>query len=422
MRRFIDAPIAARRAGRRLGLLAIAVVVALSVAACGSPSLAAPGASAVAIVPAASEAPASLEPAATPSPTPTPTPAPSPSPTPVPTPVLVAAPLTGRLVSPQLAARHPIAVMVDDHWAARPQSGFTEASVVWQAPAEGGIPRYMMIFAEGNPTSVGPVRSARVYFVQWAGEWKAAYVHVGGSPQAMALLRAKGQGQLVYNADQYNWGAYLWRTKDRVSPHNVYTDGKRLRALAAKVGAAPIAAPKPVWAFRPDAALELRPSGARIDVAYSYGAFSYRYDRQSNTWRRSVNGKLQKDRATGTVVAPKNVVVMEVAFGSLGAGQKGRLEAANVGSGRAWVATNGIIVRGTWKKLSAASPTRFLDGAGKAIPLTVGQTFVQVMPTGSPIKVVKGTPVKLATPSPSPSVTPDPSASVTPSPTPSPNP
>jgi hypothetical protein len=326
--------------------------------------------------------------------------------------------MTGRLVKPELAARHPVAVMVDDHWDARPQSGFTEASVVWQAPAEGGIPRYMMVFAEGNPKSVGPIRSARLYFVQWASEWKAVYVHVGGSPQAMALLRAKGQGQLVYDADQYRWGAYLWRTKDRVSPHNVYTDGKHLRALAAKVGASPIATPKPVWTFRPDAALELRPSGARIDVAYSYGAFSYRYDRLSNTWRRSVNGKLQKDRATGAVVAPKNVVVMEVGFGLLGAGQKGRLEAANIGSGRAWIATNGIVVRGTWKKVSAASPTRFFDGAGKAVPLTVGQTFVQVMPTGSPITVVKGTPVKLATPSPSPSpsVTPDPSAPVTPQP------
>jgi hypothetical protein len=420
MRPLIDAPLAARRAGRRPGPLVLAVVLALSVAACGSPSLAAPGASGVAIGPAGSAAPAASTTPAGETPSAVPSEAssasPSPSPTPVPTPVLVAAPLTGRLVSPQLAARHPIAVMVDDHWAARPQSGFTEASVVWQAPAEGGIPRYMMIFAEGNPTSVGPVRSARVYFVQWAGEWKAAYVHVGGSPQAMALLRAKGQGQLVYDADQYRWGAYLWRTKDRVSPHNVYTDGKHLRALAAKVGATPIATPKPVWTFRPDAALELRPSGARIDVAYSYGAFSYRYDRLSNTWRRSVNGKLQKDRATGAVVAPKNVVVMEVGFGLLGAGQKGRLEAANIGSGRAWIATNGIVVRGTWKKVSAASPTRFFDGAGKAVPLTVGQTFVQVMPTGSPITVVKGTPVKLATPSPSPSVTPDPSAPVTPQP------
>jgi hypothetical protein len=419
-----------RWASERLRVVAVAVVMAIGVAACGSPSFAAPAASDVAIGPAGSAAPAaSTQPAGeTPSASPSAesSASPSPSPTPVPTPVLAVAPLTGRLVKPALATRHPIAVMVDDHWAARPQSGFTEASVVWQAPAEGGIPRYMMIFAEGNPTSVGPVRSARVYFVQWAAEWKAAFVHVGGSPQAMALLRAKGRGELVYDADQYRWGAYLWRTKDRVSPHNVYTDGKRLRALAAKVGAAPLEGARPVWVFRPDAALERRPSGARVDVAYSYGAFSYRYDRPSNTWRRFVNGKLQKDRASGAIVAPKNVVVMEVAFGSLGAGQKGRLEAANIGSGRAWIATNGVVTRGTWKKTSAASPTRFFDGAGKAVALTAGQTFVQVMPVGSPIKVVKGTPV--ATPSPSPVVSPgasgspDPSAPATTLPTATPAP
>jgi hypothetical protein len=312
----------------------------------------------------------------------------------VPTPVLAVAPLTGRLVTPELAARHPIAVMVDDHWAARPQSGFTEASIVWQAPAEGGIPRYMMIFAEGDPTSVGPVRSARLYFVQWAAEWDSVYVHVGGSPQAMAILAAKGQGQLVYNADELRWGGtYLWRTKDRPAPHNVYTDGKRLRALAGKVGAAPLKAAKPVWRFAPDAALDLRPAGARIDVAYRLGAFSYRYDRPSNTWQRYVDGKVQRDRANDRVVAPKNVVVMEVGFGLLGAGQHGRLEAANVGSGPAWIATNGAIVRGTWKKTSAASPTRFFDRAGKPVTLTAGQTFVQVMLAGTPVTVVDGKPV-----------------------------
>jgi hypothetical protein len=281
--------------------------------------------------------------------------------------------------------------MVDDHPDARPQSGFTEASIVWQAPAEGGIPRYMMIFADGDPKSVGPVRSARLYFVQWAAEWHAVYVHVGGSPQALAILRQKGQGQLVYNADEFRWGGtYLWRTTDRFAPHNVYTDGRRLRALAGKVGAAPLESSKPAWQFAPDAALSVRPAGARIDVAYRLSAFSYRYDRQSNTWRRYVDGKVQRDRANNRVVAPKNVVVMQVRFGSLGAGQHGRLEAANVGSGPAWIATNGTIVRGTWKKTSVASPTRFFDRAGRPVTLTVGQTFVQVMPAGTPVKVVNG--------------------------------
>jgi len=381
--------------GGRAPLRRILLVVAVAgaVAACGSPTSPAPppSASAGAVGPTSSAVPSTVP--STPAPTPVPTPVPTPTPTPVPTPVLAVAPLTGRLVAPELAARHPIAVMVDDQANARPQSGFSEASIVWQAPAEGGIPRYMMIFAEGDPSSVGPVRSARLYYVQWAAEWKAVFVHVGGSPQAMALLQAKGRGQLVYNADQYRWGAYLWRTTDRAAPHNVYTDGKHLRALGAKVGAAPLEAARPAWRFAPDAALDLRPAGARIDVAYRQGAFSYRYDRPSNTWRRYLDGKLQRDRATNKAVAPKNVVVMEVRFGSLGASQHGRLEAANVGTGRAWIATNGTVVRGTWKKTSVASPTRFFDGAGKQVTLTVGQTFVQVMPAGTPVKVVKGTPV-----------------------------
>jgi hypothetical protein len=280
--------------------------------------------------------------------------------------------------------------MVDDHWDARPQSGFTEASVVWQAPAEGGIPRYMMIFAEGSPTSVGPVRSARVYFVEWASEWNAVYVHVGGSPQAMRLLRAKGRGQLVHDADEFRWGRiYLWRTTDRFAPHNVYTDGKNLRAMAARVGAEPVQA-EPAWSFAPDAALDLRPKGSRIDLAYTYGQIGYRYDRRSNTWRRYVGGKVQRDRANNKIVAPKNVVIMEVAFGALGPGQKGRLEAANVGSGRAWIATNGTTFRGAWRKDSVESPTRFFDNAGRPVTLTRGQTFVQVIPPRTPVKVANG--------------------------------
>src|SRR5207342_3908734 len=107
----------------------------------------------------------SADPTASPSPTPLPTA------TPVPTPVLVPAPLTGRMVTQAVAAHHPIAVMIDDLRAARPQSGLNSASVVWQAPAEGGIPRYMAIFQEKLPKLVGPVRSSRLYYIAWAAEW-----------------------------------------------------------------------------------------------------------------------------------------------------------------------------------------------------------------------------------------------------------
>src|SRR3954470_1467045 len=135
-----------------------------------------------------------------------PSPSAEPSVTPAPSPSLVPAPLTGRLVAPDVASRHVVAVMIDDQINARPQSGLTAASVVWQAPAEGGTPRYMALFQEGNPKSVGPVRSSRYYFIAWASEWNAVYVHVGGSPQALAFLRtAAGRGSAVYNADGFRY-------------------------------------------------------------------------------------------------------------------------------------------------------------------------------------------------------------------------
>ena len=339
-----------------------------------------------------SEGLAGAAPSSPPSLSPTPTPSPSPSPTP--TPILVPAPLTGRLVSPEAAARRPIAVMIDDLGAARPQSGFSAASVVWQAPAEGGIPRYMLVFQDQVPGPVGPVRSARYYYITWAAEWHAVYAHVGGSPQALATLAAQGQGQLVYNADEFRWGGiFFHRILERASPHNAYTDGDLLRRMATRIGAKDQLQPA-VWQFAPDAPLDARPYGGLIRVVYPANSITYRYDRESNTYLRGVTGEpAQTDAATGQRVAPSNVVVMLMSFGPLNDGHpnKHRLEARVVGSGKAWISTNGRTILGTWKKASLTAPTRFFDATGQPVTLTIGQTFIQVMPLGSTITIRDGT-------------------------------
>ncbi len=333
---------------------------------------------------------------------PSPSPSVAPTPTPAPTPVLVPAPLTGRLVSPAAAVRHPIAVMIDDLSPARPQSGYNAASIVWQAPAEGGIPRYMMVFQENIPTDVGPVRSSRYYYIAWAAELRAVYAHAGGSPQAMATLRAKGRGQLVYNADEFRWGKSFRRIPTRFAPHNLYTTGKQLLGIAKTVGAKNGTIKWP-WTFAPDKPLEQRPVGGRIQVYYSANAIRYDYDRTTNTYLRSnTSEKKQIDAATKKRVAPKNVIVMLMHFGPLNDGsKKHRLEATVIGSGPAWISTNGVTIKGTWKKTGLTSATRFFDAKGKPVTLTVGQTFVQVMPYGSKMSFVKGKPAPTAQPSPS---------------------
>ncbi len=396
------------------GVVALAVVGGgiIGLALAGGQPAASPSGSAVAQASPTPEPTATPEPTPTPTPSPTPVPTPTPTPTPVPPPSPVPAPLTGKMVSPIVAARHPIAVMIDDLGPARPQSGFNSAAVVWQAPAEGGIPRYMMVFQDQVPESIGPVRSARYYYIAWAAEWKALYAHVGGSPQAMETLRQKGNGQLVYNADEFRWARYFHRISERNSPHNMYTEGKTLRQLANRVGAedGPM---EPVWKFADDAPLAERPKGGTIVVKYPANTIKYNYDRNSNTYYRGVTREAkQVDAATGERVHPKNVVVMLMQFGPLNDGNpnKHRLEATVIGKGKAWIATNGKTIEGTWRKKSLTAPTLFYDELGHQVTLTVGQTFIQVIAQGGNYSVsIKDGTVPVPGASGSPTTSPSPS-------------
>ncbi len=378
-----------------LAVLALVVGIALGI---GAGALAQPGASPVAAVspspaPSAGDtaSPGSASPTVpTGSASPSAAPTPVPTPTPEPTPVLVPAPLTGSPVTEAVASRPVIAVMIDDLWAARPQMGLSEADVVWHAPAEGGIPRYMAMFQTQFPTRLGPVRSSRLYYVGWAAEWTAVYVHAGGSPQAIEFLRAQGRGQAVYNAD---WSRLLYRVSFRPAPHNLYSDRKNVKKIPKSVGAKDVQGQEPVWKFAPDAPLEARPEGGTIIVPYTYNKITYKYHRATNTYRRSVSveGK-QFDAGTTpkTRIAPRNVVVMKVTFVPTG-DKKNRLDGHITGTGPAWIATNGVTIKGTWKKKSFDSPTRFFGPDGKAVTLTIGQTFIQVVTRSTAITVKDGT-------------------------------
>ena len=338
----------------------------------------------------------------------------TPTPTPAPTPVLVADPLDGVLVAPAVAKRHVVAVMIDDLWAARPQSGLSAASQVWQAPAEGGIPRYMALFSEGNPPSVGPIRSSRLYYIAWAAEWNAVYAHVGGSPQALALLRSsQGAGKVVWNADEFVYGPkYMWRIKTRAAPHNVYTDAAHLRGLVAAVKAPASVNYTAHWQFVPDPSPDQLPVGGSIVVPYPQNKITYTYEQSTNSYPRtvSVEGNQYDVGPTPKVrISPKNVVVIYMQFGPLNDGSNhGRLEAQFTGSGKALVFTNGKLVKATWKKASITAPTYLYGPDGKPVALTVGQTFVQVVPIGTVVTYTLG---KVPAPAASPSVGASPSPS-----------
>ena len=369
----------------------VTVAALLLVAACATP-----------MVP-ASPSPASVDPSPPASASPTPSTDPSLSPSPSPDPSPDATPeayedLSGLPTTAALAHRYPIAVMLDDSPAARPQAGLSEASVVYHAPAEGGIPRYMALFQSGAPKRVGPVRSARLYFVRWASEVRAVYAHVGGPMPLREYLDA-GKGGVV-NADAMRWasptfGRVDWRDK----PHNSYTSEAKLRVLGRRLGATDERlgyTGSDLWTFRDGAPEEARGSnGGRIRVTYTSERVEYRYDRASNTWRRFVDGREHRDpgytenagfgaSTKGPAVAPTTVIVMVVPIrrsSSISGPALGRLEADTVGRNVAWIFADGRVTKGTWRKPSTSARTRFYDAAGRDVALPRGQIFIQVVPS-----------------------------------------
>jgi hypothetical protein len=350
---------------------------------------------------------AALEPSpSTPSPSsapPSSSPAPSPSASPSPTPdPAFYEDLSGVSTTAELAHRYPIAVMIDDSPAARQQAGLSFASIVWQAPAEGGIPRYMAIFQSGTPPRIGPVRSARLYFVRWAAEWKAVYLHSGGPPPLRAFLA--GRQKLVLDVN----GRATSRVGFRAAPHNLYTDGKRIRkfaeqakhATSKRLGYDPTA-PGRLQPFT-DGALDADrgPDRGKLRVSYTSETVSYAYDRVSNTWLRYVDGREQHDalatanRGNGKIgagprIAPTTVVVMVVPIRrskAIEGSALGRLEADSLGTNTAWVCANGRVTKGTWRKKNPTDRTRFFDAGGREIVFPRGQIFVQVVPKASAAK------------------------------------
>ncbi|HTM69195.1 MAG TPA: DUF3048 domain-containing protein [Candidatus Binatia bacterium] len=272
------------------------------------------------------------------------------------------------------------AAAIDNLSVARPQSGIAKASLVFEAPVEGGITRFLAVFAEGEKVDrIGPVRSARPYFLDWAAEFDAMFVHVGGSPEALDKLRDYGMRDL----NEFFAGAYFWRDPARSAPHNAYTSLDRLEEADKKRFSDRKAPEFASWRFKDDAPENERPEEAKVAIEYGDPRMdvSWTYDRASNAWRRSQGGRT-KD-ADGTAILSKNIVVQYTKVSVID--DVGRRKIATVGEGDALIALDGMAVHGTWRKDERTSRTRFYDASGNQIRFNAGQTWIEVVPTGTKV-------------------------------------
>ena len=332
---------------------------------------------------------------ATPGATDTPIPSPSDSPTPLesPTPTIDLGPtplplgmayadLDGVATTTALAHREPLAIMVDDNKVARPQSGISSASIVYQAPADGGEDRYMMIFQEGTASAIGPVRSARPYYVYWAAEYRAVFGHYGGDRKSR-MVTIPAMAGYIHNMDALNGGGCPYhRVTTRPAPHNAYTSTAALIGCdAAKKYPATYNQKLPTRPFRGDTDPALLPAAQTIGIVYRTGTIGYQFDRTKDAYLRLVGGAPEIDPANNQQVYARSIVVMDQ-FNTNDLSEPGHIrpDVHNVGSGAVTIFQEGTMIKGTWKKTSNTALTRFYDSNGKEISLVRGEIFIQSKP------------------------------------------
>lgn len=277
--------------------------------------------------------------------------------------------------------RWPVAVMIDNHPQARPQAGLNQASVVYETLAEGGIPRFMAVYAQKDITLIGPVRSTRPYFVRHAAEYGAAIAHAGGSPDGLKAVR--DYRLLSLEGIKGQTAKYFFRRGSGV--HSLYTNGGQLqRALRDYRLANKVPTYRP-WKFKVDAKLNKRPlgkHGANIDLGGGRSfIIRYEFDRARNVYVRFTGGTRHRDKLTKRQLFAHNVIIQLVPKERV-LDRKGRLDINNVGQGKAVILQDGKARTIVWKKPTPRSRTVFYEMNGRETRLNRGSTWITILPKG----------------------------------------
>lgn len=298
--------------------------------------------------------------------------------------------LDGLAVDPSVADRHPLAIIVENQVDARPQSGLDKASIVYEAFAEGGITRFLALFSSLDAEKVGPVRSIRTYFVDWAHGVSAYLAHVGGNIDALDKIRAEKS----YDLDQFAYSTPYWReyAAGLATEHTMYASTSKLWQQASK-NSYPTANNFTTYKFKDDptdADVTALPVSQKISINYLSSAYNvyFQYNKDSNSYRRFIAGKPQIDNISKSQISPKNLVIMTISRRAI----KTRINEAGyvmttVGSGKAQIFLDGKVIVGTWKKTSISDREIFYDEKGQEITFNRGQFWISVIPAESSVTI-----------------------------------
>ena len=285
----------------------------------------------------------------------------------------------------------PIALMIDNHKGALPQGGLNDAYMVYEIIVEGGESRLMALFKGKDLEKIGPVRSSRHYFLDYALENDAIYVHFGWSPQAeydISNLKVNNINGISESSKSF------WRVKDKSAPHNVATSIAKIKEIAQRKNYRMTSDKKSVLHYvTDDVKLENGQKADTITIPYTNtysNTVKYTYDAETQRYQRYSKGVEETDWNTGEKITTKNIIITFARNATLNDGEgKGRQTLYNVNNLKGYYITNGRAIEITCEKSSRSEQTVYKDLEGNEIDVNDGNTFVQICPIDAKV-VIEG--------------------------------
>ena len=286
----------------------------------------------------------------------------------------------------------PIAVMIDNNVGNNSQAGLQDSYITYEMIVEGGLTRIMAIYKDKDVELIGPVRSARHYFLDYAMEHDAVYAHHGWSPYAEKDIKNLD----INNLNGMTDAGIFYRDTSIAAPHNVFTSTDRIRNSFSNKN---YSEETNNWKvlnysyteidFTPagqDEALESQTNDAgvanKVSMDYSTNQIrSYTYDENNKCYLRFMNNSPHIDKTSGQQLTYKNIIIMRVNNSTLD--KEGRQELDTTGSGEGYYITNGYVIPITWNKDSRSSKTIYTYSNDEEIRVNDGNTFIQIVPENS---------------------------------------
>ncbi len=286
-------------------------------------------------------------------------------------------PFTGERVASEIKMR-PILATINNHPQARPQSGLASADVVYEMLAEGDVTRFLVLFQSEIPQNIGPVRSARDYFIDLAAGLDAFYLAHGYSPEAQTMLYNGVVDNL--NGMQYD-GTLFKRSSDRKAPHNSYISGENVRLGAEKIGASLLYQKKVSYTFyEEDENVNIGMQVNQFNVNYSNNDqfnSSYTYNPADETYSRQSGGIETVDFLTNEPIALSNILVFEMDHSIID--NVGRRDINLTSGGSAYLFHKGAMREILWENRDGV--LKAIEANGNEVKLVPGKTWVHFVPS-----------------------------------------